>query len=290
MNLRSSAQPLALACPVLKNMRSFQIWKRGENKGNMGAVNKSDYSQKNIDHVSLISHKLRTPLTVIISTVNNLLDGAFGKLNQEQISWLKKLTLHTNNLETLLNDILEVVRTQTDKMEVIQDRFAADGVKVHPEVKLRPKAMGGEAKPPRSAKAPFILIVDDEADVRDVVREGLEIKGFKTCSAANGTEARKAALEIQPEVIIMDVLLGRENGIEICHDIKKSLPRFTPVILVTGQDDLREKIAGTNHSADDLLTKPFQMEELYTRVNSMMRLKKLNDELEDLKSKGEDRS
>src|SRR3954469_23294940 len=70
-----------------------------------------------LDPISSISHQLRTPLTVIISTVNNLLDGAFGPLNPEQTKWLKKLETHTNNLESLANDLLSFLKGDTQQIQ-----------------------------------------------------------------------------------------------------------------------------------------------------------------------------
>jgi DNA-binding response OmpR family regulator len=128
-------------------------------------------------------------------------------------------------------------------------------------------------------------VVDDEDDIRDVVKEGLTMKGFRVLSASNGEEGLRLALTEKPDVILMDVLLGAENGIDVERKIKNQLSSFVPVILMTGQDDLREKITGGNSEPDELLAKPFQMEELFSRVRSMTRLKKMMDEIERTRQK-----
>lgn len=218
-------------------------------------------------------------MTVIISTVNNLLDGAFGPLNEDQRRWLKKLGGHTTHLEELLNDVLDMIRLQTGESRV-NPPPESNAASAMPPAHSSQAHIGKIEAASLSSMTPKILIVDDEADVRDVIREGMEIKGFQTFTAATGEEALRSALETRPDVVIMDVLLGGENGIEVCRRIKENLDSFVPVILVTGQEDLREKVSGKSHAADDLLTKPFQMEELFSRVNSMLRLKQLTDELE----------
>jgi PleD family two-component response regulator len=231
-----------------------------------------------LDPISSISHQLRTPLTVIISTVNNLLDGAFGPLNEEQTKWLKKLETHTNNLESLANDVLGFLKgnsQQTQKLaEVMNGTTKSLGV--------AGAKLSSDLTPPsaeKSHRAPKILIVDDEPDILDVIKEALEMQGWESVTASTGEEAVARTAELKPDVVLMDVLLQRQNGLEICRRLKKSAATFLPVILMTGQQDLREKISGAPQEADEILIKPFQMVELTARVSSMLRIKKLQDRL-----------
>src|SRR5258708_5464613 len=194
--------------------------------------------------ISIISHKLRTPLTVIMSTVNNLLDGAFGKLNSEQTKWLKKLELHTTHLEQLLNDILNLLKVEPDKTKFV-------GKKLDDRQQRQLEKTSSTNVSPSSVQitstVPTILIVDDEPDIIDVIQEGLASKGFQTLTASDGETAFKVALSAQPDLILMDVFMKNHNGREVCRKIKQALGSFTPVILVTGQDDLRQKITGSLH-------------------------------------------
>jgi CheY-like chemotaxis protein len=224
--------------------------------------------------LATIAHKLRTPLTVIMSTVNNLLDGAFGPVNEAQTKWLKKLGAHTNSLEILINDILDGLRN--------------DGPASVPATPSAPQPVVplGQAPAAIAKSAPArILIVDDEPDILDTIEEGLRMEGFHTLKASNGSDAIALALQEKPDLILMDVLLKDQNGLEVCQSIKAQLKSFTPVLLITGQEDLRQKVSGARHEADDLLTKPFQMAELFIRVSSMLRIKKLNDEVERLRAR-----
>jgi PleD family two-component response regulator len=230
-----------------------------------------------LDPISQVSHKLRTPMTVIMSTVNNLLDGAFGPLNEEQSKWLKKLVNHTANLEKLLTDILTMMKKQVQpggSLETGLGRRAFTGNAHAVAIDTT-----SQKSSPHKRVIPRILVVDDEQDILDVVEEGLKMKGFETVSASNCDDALKLAVDLHPDLILMDVLLGNQNGMDVCHRIKTKVRSFTPVILMTGQDDLREKVGAANE-ADDLLSKPFQIAELFARVKSMLKIKELSDELE----------
>ncbi len=233
-----------------------------------------------LDPLSTISHKLRTPLTVIISTVNNLLDGAFGSLNDEQKKWLKKLETHTNNLESLANEILSFLKGNTAEAEKLRNLMSVSSESKPLIAPLLKKNI--EQKPAKTTgeKTPVILIVDDEPDILDVIKEALEMEGLKISTASTGDEAVRLAGEIKPDLVLMDMLLQHQNGLEICKRIKSKVESFTPVVLMTGQQDLREKISRNTEGADEILIKPFQMVELSSRVASMLRIKRLNDELQ----------
>jgi CheY-like chemotaxis protein len=215
-------------------------------------------------------------MTVIMSTVNNLLDGAFGPVNDEQAKWLKKLVNHTANLEKLLGDILALMKSQADAgTPVLSHDPPRTGV-----LRDVPTVASGKQAVTHKRFIPKILIVDDEPDVLDVIDEGLKMKGFETVTAADGDEAVRLAIETKPDLVLMDVLLGGQNGMDVCHRIKTKVTSFLPVILMTGQDDLREKVSGAANEADDLLSKPFQIAELFARVSSMLKIKELTDTIE----------
>jgi CheY-like chemotaxis protein len=233
----------------------------------------------NLDPISQVSHQLRTPMTVIMSTVDNLLAGAFGPLNEEQTRWLKKLTNHTANLEKLLYETLTLMKVQMEKngFQALPagekkigfiPREAAESIE-----RFKPAAFSQE-------RAPLVLAVDDEPDILDVIQEGLKMKGFDTITASNGTDAVRLAIDAKPDLILLDVLLKDRHGMDVCREIKAKVRVFTPVIMMTGQSDLREKVSGVTTVADDLLSKPFQIEELFSRVSSMLKIKKLTDQLD----------
>jgi PleD family two-component response regulator len=223
------------------------------------------------DFISHVAHKLRTPLTVVISTVNNLLDGAFGSLNPEQRRWLEKLRSHTGVFETLMNDILEQLRSQ--QTAALSSPTPPDAAKPSP-VLLSPAHLFAWERVPR------VLVVDDEPDILDVVEEGMTMKGMECVRATSGAEALDVAMASKPDVILMDVHLNDANGVDVCQQIKARMTTFVPVLLVTGQDQLDRSVVGGKNDPDDILMKPFQMQELYSRVTSMLRIKKLYENLE----------
>jgi CheY-like chemotaxis protein len=240
--------------------------------------------RKQLDPLSSLSHKVRTPLTVIISTVGNFLDGAYGRLSDQQRTWLKKLETHTTHLEELVTEILSYLRAHPDEAEQVDNLAGPVTGKDRPSVVSSEPAVtlsGGKVR-----KKPLILVVDDEPDIRDVVREGLSSQGYEVKTASSGDEAFSLATNDPPDLILMDVHLKGQNGIEVGRRIKSNLSSFVPVLLITGQEDMREKVGGSLKDVDDLLSKPFQMVELFARVGSMIRLKKLSEEVDRLRKKG----
>jgi PleD family two-component response regulator len=213
----------------------------------------------------------------MVSTVNNFLDGAFGKLLPEQRNWLEKLSHHTQSLEQLLNEIIEMIRSEKNGESHIVNKDVGSAT--------APLASLKSAKHQNIFhwnRTPKILVVDDEPDILDTIRQALELKGFESATCAEGKKAKHLALELEPDLIIMDVNLKDGNGIDVCRDIKSHLSAYTPVLIITGQGDLSMKISGDKDDPDDLLIKPFQIPELFTRVTSMLRLKKLHEDLEKL--------
>lgn len=226
------------------------------------------------DSVSIIAHKVRTPLTVVSSTANNFLDGVYGALNEDQRTQIKKLESHVTQLAVLVDQILQKLKENPQKSLHIQRQlFCGSG----PHSRMKNSVESQKKITEKSG--PIILVVDDETDIQDVVREGLEVNGFQVHSASTAEQALKLSQEVDPDVILMDLFLGKENGFEVAKKIKLQCRQFKPVIMITGQDDLRGKIAMFHDCADDLLAKPFQIAELGIRVASMLRLKKLYEEL-----------
>ena len=125
-----------------------------------------------------------------------------------------------------------------------------------------------------------ILVVDDEPDILTFIQISLRQRGYGVILATNGEEAVKLALSEHPDLVLLDVVLPDIDGFEVCRRIKTQSKTFIPIILVTVKNDLENKVAGMDHGADDYLTKPFVIEELHTRVTSMLRIKRLYDQQE----------
>lgn len=117
-----------------------------------------------------------------------------------------------------------------------------------------------------------IVIADDEADIRDVLRITLEAEGFEVEEAANGAEALTLIRRRNPHAIILDSRMPEMNGEDVCRTLKKDiLLRHLPVLLVTAKGELSDKVKGLGAGADDYIVKPFEPAELVARVRMVLR-------------------
>jgi diguanylate cyclase (GGDEF)-like protein len=127
-----------------------------------------------------------------------------------------------------------------------------------------------------------ILVVDDNRDNIEIIATRLRFRGYEMIEAMDGNEALDRVRNESPDLILLDVMLPDIDGYEISRRIKNddNLP-FIPIILVTARDSTQDKVAGLDAGADDYLTKPINFPELEARVRSMLRIKRLQDELEE---------
>lgn len=114
-----------------------------------------------------------------------------------------------------------------------------------------------------------ILVVDDEKSIVDFIKMGLEAEGYEVYSAFNGNEAIELAKEINPNIVILDIMLPGMDGYEVCSRLKKSVK--TSVIMLTARDDVDDKVRGLDIGADDYMAKPFSFKELLARINARIR-------------------
>lgn len=117
-----------------------------------------------------------------------------------------------------------------------------------------------------------ILLVEDEKDLADIIKQGLEEEGYVVDVAHDGEEGLYMAENFPGDVIILDIMLPVIDGLTILSSIRRK-GVATPVILLTARDALLDKIKGLDTGADDYLTKPFEFTELLARVRSLMRRK-----------------
>lgn len=126
-----------------------------------------------------------------------------------------------------------------------------------------------------------ILVVDDNPDNLDIVSTRLEFLGYEVDTVATGDDALTRFKESPPDLVLLDVMLPGIDGYEVARRIRadESVP-YVPIILVTARDSTQDKVTGLDAGADDYLTKPINFPELEARVRSMLRIKKLQDQLE----------
>lgn len=117
-----------------------------------------------------------------------------------------------------------------------------------------------------------VLIVDDEADVVDLLRYKLHGAGFKVLIAENGLRALQTAREQRPDLIVLDLMLPEMSGEEVCRQLKKDPDTAAiPVLMLTAKGQPSERIAGLEIGADDYITKPFSPRELVLRAEAVLR-------------------
>ena len=126
-----------------------------------------------------------------------------------------------------------------------------------------------------------VLVVDDYAPNAMGMRDLLIASGHTVRVAHNGADALRFASEEPPDLIVLDVVMPGMNGVEVCRELKsQSLTRLIPVVLVTGSQDHAYRLDGLDAGADDFINKPLDVQEFRTRVRSLLRMKRLTDELE----------
>jgi len=117
--------------------------------------------------------------------------------------------------------------------------------------------------------AKTILIVDDEQPIVDILVYNLKKEGYNTIEASDGITAVNMALEQKPDLILLDIMLPKLDGLSVCKRIKNSLN--VPIIMLTAKDAEIDKILGLELGADDYITKPFSVRELVARVKANLR-------------------
>ena len=125
-----------------------------------------------------------------------------------------------------------------------------------------------------------ILVVDDHEDNIELLRARLEARGYEVFGASDGQAALDQVEHVSPDLILLDVMMPKMDGMEVVRRLKanKNLP-FIPVIMQTALDSTENKVEGLDAGADDYITKPINFAELEARVNSLLRIKKLQSDL-----------
>ena len=125
---------------------------------------------------------------------------------------------------------------------------------------------------------PLILIVDDNPTNLDILQTRLRANKYEVITAADGEAGLAMAREKQPDLMLLDIMMPKMDGIEVCRRIKEdpSLP-FMPIIMVTAKADSKDVVAGLEAGGDEYLTKPVDHAALVARVESMLRIKELHD-------------
>src|SRR5215213_475182 len=129
---------------------------------------------------------------------------------------------------------------------------------------------------------PLILTVDDTPENLEILRMRLDAQGYAVVEASDGDEGFAKARELKPDLILLDIMMPKRDGISVVRDLKADPElRSIPVILVTAKADTKDVVHGLDAGGDDYLTKPFEHSALLARVRSMLRQKALHDKVQE---------
>ncbi len=116
----------------------------------------------------------------------------------------------------------------------------------------------------------LILAVDDEESILDLLKFNIEKEGYSVETATNGEDGFKKAMELKPDVIILDVMLPKQDGLTVCRRLRQENVN-TPIIMLSARSEEIDKIIGLEIGADDYMTKPFSTRELVARIKANLR-------------------
>ena len=117
----------------------------------------------------------------------------------------------------------------------------------------------------------LVLVVEDNRTLSEMIGEYLEGRGFDVDYAGDGVDGYRLATENNYDVVVLDLMLPRMDGIELCRRLRSEARKSTPVLMLTARDTLDDKLTGLSHGADDYLTKPFAIQELEARLRALIR-------------------
>jgi DNA-binding response OmpR family regulator len=115
-----------------------------------------------------------------------------------------------------------------------------------------------------------ILIIEDETPMRTALKDVLEGEGYRAFTAANGESGLHRALEEKPDLILLDIMMPKLDGYEVCAELRR-LSNPVPVLMLTAKGQVEDRVTGLDAGADDYLVKPFSTEELLARVRALLR-------------------
>jgi two-component system phosphate regulon response regulator OmpR len=122
----------------------------------------------------------------------------------------------------------------------------------------------------------YLLVVDDDRRLRELLVQFLSERDFKVTSAANAAEARALLATHSVDLMILDIMMPGESGLQLTESLRKTSPTI-PILFLTAKDTLDDKIKGLDHGGDDYMTKPFEPEELLARIRAILRRSTSND-------------
>jgi DNA-binding response OmpR family regulator len=127
-----------------------------------------------------------------------------------------------------------------------------------------------KARPAEDPKPARILVIEDEPNMVAGLRDNFEFEGYEVSTARDGVEGLERALQESPDLVVLDVMMPRMSGLEVCRQLRAKRPSI-PIIMLTARGQEVDKVVGLELGADDYVTKPFSIRELLARVKAILR-------------------
>lgn len=122
-----------------------------------------------------------------------------------------------------------------------------------------------------------VLVVDDEQSILTLLQYNLRQAGYEVITAMDGEEGRDLTLSEKPDLVVLDLMLPKMDGVEVCKQLRQQR-NFTPILMLTAKDDEFDKVLGLELGADDYMTKPFSPREVVARVKAILRRSQIQTE------------
>ncbi len=130
-----------------------------------------------------------------------------------------------------------------------------------------PEATGAAAAP---APSTSLLIIEDDDSISSAIEEYFSRAGYNVHAAADGIAGVDLAVKSRPDVVVLDLMLPKMDGLAVCKELRQKSPQM-PILMLTAKDDVVDKVLGLEMGADDYITKPFSLRELEARIKSVLR-------------------
>ena len=116
----------------------------------------------------------------------------------------------------------------------------------------------------------YILVIDDDEKITALLRRSLQFEGYKVATAGDGEHGLALAYKDRPDLVILDLMLPKIDGYQVCQDLRAKYPKI-PILMLTAKDEVSDRVKGLTLGADDYLVKPFALEELLARIKALLR-------------------
>jgi len=120
------------------------------------------------------------------------------------------------------------------------------------------------------AQATSLLIIEDDENISSAIQEYFSRAGYSVNTAPDGVAGMEVAIRDRPDVVVLDLMLPRMDGLAVCKELRQKSPQM-PILMLTAKDDVVDKVLGLEMGADDYITKPFSLRELEARIKSVLR-------------------